>query len=104
MRAMRGESSQQIFADRMANVLGSPVNKAQVADWERGRHVPGADVLLAAMTLAGPSRVDLPSPIGADAATTTAVDVATRLREIELRLADLLQFRRRIEGAFIPKG
>lgn len=80
--------------------MGVRVYKSQVVNWEHGRNVPRADVLLAALAIAGPGRMDLPSPLGADAASVTAIDTATRLRDLELKVADLSQFRRRIEDVF----
>ncbi len=80
--------------------MGIPVYKSQVANWEHGRHIPRADVLLAALAIAGPDRMDLPSPVGLSAGAGSAVDTATRVNDLELKVAELQQFRRRVEGVF----
>jgi hypothetical protein len=80
--------------------MGRRVYKSQVASWEHGRNIPRADVLLAALAIAGPDRAELPSPVGADVATGAAADTATRLQDLELKVAELQQFRRRIQDAF----
>jgi hypothetical protein len=103
IKAIRGDLSTQAFADRLTETMGVRVYKSQVLNWEHGRNVPRADVLLAALAIAGSSRMDLPSPLGADAASVAAIDTVARLRDIELKVADLQQFRRRIEDVFRPQ-
>lgn len=89
----------QAFADRMSDAMGITVYKSEILKWEHGQHVPGADILLAAMSTAGPDRLDLPSPVGADAASSSAIDTASRVRDLELKVAELQQFRRRLVEA-----
>ena len=100
IKATRGHLSTQAFADRLSETMGTRVYKSQVANWEHGRNIPRADVLLAALAIAGPNRAELPSPVGADAATSAAADAATRLQDLELKVAELQQFRRRLEDVF----
>ncbi len=83
--------------------MGVRVYKSQVSSWEHGRNVPHADVLLAALAIAGPDRADLPSPLGVDARSGIELDTAARLRDLELKVEDLQQFRRRIEEVFRPQ-
>jgi hypothetical protein len=99
LKAIRGDRSAQAFAERMSSALGQTVYKSAILNWEHGRHVPGADVLLAALATAGANRLDLPSPVGADAESGAVIDTATRLNDLELKVAQLQQFRLRIEEA-----
>jgi transcriptional regulator with XRE-family HTH domain len=43
------------FAEALGQQLGRPIPRTQISDWERGRHEPGATVLIAAAELAGTS-------------------------------------------------
>jgi hypothetical protein len=55
--------------------------------------MPGSDVLLAAMAAAGPDRLDLPAPIGADASSSELIGLAGRLRNLEIEVGELKRFR-----------
>jgi transcriptional regulator with XRE-family HTH domain len=43
------------FADALGKYLGRAIPRSQISDWERGRHEPGATILVAAAELSGRS-------------------------------------------------
>ena len=64
MRELRGDLSYSEFARRLSDELRRHIDRSQVANWESGRYVPRADVLLAALTATSVPREHLPRPLG----------------------------------------
>jgi len=63
MRELRGEDSLSDFAQRLGEQLRRRIDRSQVANWEAGRFVPRADVLLAAASVSRVPRNQWPTPL-----------------------------------------
>lgn len=84
------------FAEALGRNLDRTIPRTQISDWERGRHEPGATVLIAAAELAGTSVDELLAggggPVTArldaldDALQDLRDDLLGRLRSLEERL------------------
>jgi transcriptional regulator with XRE-family HTH domain len=76
------------FADALGKHLGRAIPRSQISDWERGRHEPGATILIAAAELAGRSVDELLT--GSSGPLAQRVDqLADTIEEIREELARL---------------
>ena len=64
MRELRGDDSLSDFANRLGEELHRRIDRTQVANWEAGRFIPRADVLLAAARVTRVPRAQWPTPLG----------------------------------------
>lgn len=102
LKELRGPDSATVFASELKLALNRNVDKSQVLRWERGDNMPGADVLLAALSVTRTSRTELPTPLGMSGVETDAFETIMRIETLERRVAEVMEFHQRLQAVMTP--